>query len=299
MRSFNNRKTKNMKERTEAQTNKHAVAIATIAALLLLAVVVAPASASPLEIFEVSAGNVTATSAVITWTTDEPGNSTVNYGATTSLDFTASDGDFVTNHTVNLSGLNPGTLYYYEVSSTSEAGNITLTDNNSGVYYTFHTPPVITDVQTTDIKTGSATITWATDVPATSVVNYGETTGLGLTASDSTLLTSHSIALSELKQHTIYYYEVKSTDGEGNTVTDDNVGACYTFTTQGPIEELATGIGPLIVSTLTLTSNILGHFVDFDSGAPLTIRGTNLLNLLAQIFTVFAKGLARILAFAH
>ena len=278
---------------------QHKAALVIMVAMFLLAVIAVPALADPFSISDVSAGNITATSATITWTTDEPGNSTVSYGPTTSPGFTASDSAFVTNHTVNLGELTPGTLYYYGVSSTSELGNITLVDNNEGAYYTFHTSPAISDVQATDIKIGSATITWTTDVPATSVVNYGDTIELGLTAADSNPVTSHSIALSGLSQHTTYYYEVRSADGEGNTATDNNGGEYYTFTTQDFMTELTKPIGYLLLKGLTGTSITLDLFVNSAGEEPLTEKGTELVDLVLKLITGIAKVVGRILAFAH
>jgi len=75
---------------------------------------------------------------IITWTIDQLGDSTVNYGTTTALGSTVSDSVFTFNHAINLTGLAPDTLYYYEVSSTNADGN-TAIDNNNGAYYTFTT----------------------------------------------------------------------------------------------------------------------------------------------------------------
>jgi hypothetical protein len=278
---------------------QHKIALVSVLVLFLLAMIVAPALAYPFTISDIGAGNITTTTATITWATDEPGNSTVNYGATIPLGFTASDSAFVTNHVIDLGDLIPATLYYYEVSSTSEAGNITLVDNNGGNYYTFHTSPAISDVQATDIGIGSATITWTTDVPATSVVNYGETTALGLTASDSTLLSSHSIALSSLSQHTTYYYEVQSTDGEGNTVTDNNGGEYYTFATNDFMTAIAEPISSFIVTVLSGFSNLLSQWVDPGAAQPLTSDGEKVVDSLSQILMNFFKSIAQILVVIH
>jgi hypothetical protein len=89
-------------------------------------------------IIAVSASDVTDTSATITWTTDELGNSTVNYGNSTPPGSTVSDGNLTYNHVLNLTGLTPGTLYYYEVSSTNAEGTATVSPG-SNTYYTFTT----------------------------------------------------------------------------------------------------------------------------------------------------------------
>lgn len=61
-------------------------------------------------------------------------------------------------------------------------------------------PPVISGVQVTKITTTWATIVWTTDSPADTVVNYGTSTGLGLTITDAGLTTNHSILLVDLSR---------------------------------------------------------------------------------------------------
>jgi len=92
-------------------------------------------------------------------------------------------------------------------------------------------PPVISGVQVTNIASTWATVVWTTDKPADTVVHYGTSIGLGLTVSDAGLTTDHSILLSGLEPGVTYYYEVQSTDYSLNTVTDNNGGVYYSFTT--------------------------------------------------------------------
>lgn len=93
------------------------------------------------------------------------------------------------------------------------------------------TAPTILGVAVTDITSSSATVIWTTDEASDSAVNYGTTTSLGSTTSDTTLTTGHSITLTGLIAETTYYFEVQSTDSSGNTATDDNGGTYYSFTT--------------------------------------------------------------------
>lgn len=68
---------------------------------------------------------------------------------------------------------------------------------------------VISNVQTT-VSSTTATIAWTTNVPSSSLVNYGLTTSYTNTASDSALTKQHSITLSNLNPATTYNYEVLS-----------------------------------------------------------------------------------------
>jgi len=91
-------------------------------------------------------------------------------------------------------------------------------------------PPIITavDAQT---NIGSAVVTWNTSEPADSLVQYGRGAILDHSAHDSSLVTNHAVTLSSLSPGSIYYYEVTSRDEAGNSATDDNHGALYTFVT--------------------------------------------------------------------
>jgi hypothetical protein len=78
------------------------------------------------------------------------------------------------------------------------------------------TPPVIKSVSTSSETETSAVITWTTNEPASSDVEYGKETDYGLTASSAELTTDHSITLSNLESNTAYHFRVKSTDKSGN-----------------------------------------------------------------------------------
>jgi serine protease len=93
---------------------------------------------TPPVISDVAATDITSNSATITWTTDEPADSVVYYGLTTSYGYTESNSANVTAHSVPLSGLSADTLYHYKVSSTdpsdnyAESGDYTFTTEESG-----------------------------------------------------------------------------------------------------------------------------------------------------------------------
>lgn len=80
------------------------------------------------------------------------------------------------------------------------------------------TPPVISSVSSSEVAASSATITWTTDEPSTSQVEYGTTTAYGsVTALDPDLVTSHSTNLLGLTAATTYHYRVVSADEAANT----------------------------------------------------------------------------------
>ena len=71
-----------------------------------------------------SASDITASSATITWTTDEVSSSVVEYGTSTAYGL-SSTGAEATSHRVQLTGLSASTTYHYRVGSTDASGNET------------------------------------------------------------------------------------------------------------------------------------------------------------------------------
>jgi hypothetical protein len=91
------------------------------------------------------------------------------------------------------------------------------------------TSPVIYSytVSSGNPTSATSTITWTTNIPSTSFVNYGLTTGYGTSSSSPILTTAHSIILGNLSPATTYHYALTSVDGSGNSTTSPD----YTFTT--------------------------------------------------------------------
>ena len=81
----------------------------------------------PPEITQVDAvGNM------ITWVTDEFATSTVLYGTQSGVySQTVSDPLYAKQHKITLTGLTPGTTYYYKVSSTDRSGNTATSSEHS------------------------------------------------------------------------------------------------------------------------------------------------------------------------
>ena len=127
------------------------------------------------------------------------------------------------------SPINEGTVYYYAVfgKDTSDNWNDTVTGGDNANTGTFpNTPPVISSIVHAPSEF-AATITWDTDEPATSVVEYGLTASYGSSESSAVLVTSHSIIITGLDPGTEYHYRVTSSDANGNI----SVSLDRTFTT--------------------------------------------------------------------
>jgi alpha-L-arabinofuranosidase len=114
-----------------------------------------------------------------------------------------------------------------------------LTGKSSPVSYTFEPysvtcllvkgisdGPIISNVTAGNLTRTGATITWDTDEPATTRVEYGPTINYGSsTTEDSSLVTSHSVSLTDLSGE--YNYRVISKDADQK----ENMSVNYIFTT--------------------------------------------------------------------
>lgn len=117
---------------------------------------------------------------------------------------------------------------------------------NAALYYKKKPPescryPIITNV----VATSAGLITWTTDIAATSQVLYGTNPFLGLqTTDDTTLVTSHSVQLTNLTNGSLYFFRVKSC---ANSVC--SISTLYTFipTTATNFIDLEDGSGDLFM----------------------------------------------------
>jgi hypothetical protein len=76
--------------------------------------------------------------AFVYWDTSEPCDALVQFGESPLLGRTAYVPTLGTSHEVYLDGLEPDRLYYYQIVSRDNAGNVRV-DNNGGNLHTFHT----------------------------------------------------------------------------------------------------------------------------------------------------------------
>ena len=90
------------------------------------------------------------------------------------------------------------------------------------------TPPVISGVAILNVTSSGALISWTTDKPSTSQVEWGASASYGNSSPlDSSMVTSHAVALGGLSANTLYHFRVKSQDAAGSQVVSND----STFTT--------------------------------------------------------------------
>lgn len=107
--------------------------------------------------------------------------------------------------------------------------------------------PVLSSIILSNITSSSVTISWNTDEPATSYVEYGLTDNTDLSLSDTTLDISHSFTLTGLSASTTYYFYVGNEDEVGNNAEIEL--ANFTTAVEGSTGETVT-----ITNTVTNTS---------------------------------------------
>jgi hypothetical protein len=145
-------------------------------------------------------------------------------------------------------GVFNGSITLIAATDTPTAGQLRVTDRdiltadyldasaNSVVEVTAKidaTAPAISGT-TADVDYQDAVVSWDTDEPTDSLVQYGESTFLGKTVYQSTATMNHSLTITALQPDHTYYYQVVSRDAAGNTTVDDNGGKLYTFHTLQP-----------------------------------------------------------------
>jgi phosphodiesterase/alkaline phosphatase D-like protein len=206
-----------------------------------------PQGAGTPQLSAVSAGTISASSVTISWTSNEPATAQVEYGTTASFGLaTAEGGALATSHSVQLTGLMPGTTYHYRVRSRDADGNVM--SSSAGTFMTGSAPPAadttapqVSNVLATTVTANGARIVWTTSEPATSAVEYGASSSYGSTTPESTTLTTnHSVQISGLAASRTYHYRVRSRDAAGNA----GLSANLTFATTGSGSAMLTWDGP-------------------------------------------------------
>ena len=159
-------------------------------------------------------------SAVVTWRTDVPADSTVYFRKAGDPVWTPVSSPLrVSQHMVRVAGLRPFGTYEFAVRSAG-CGGTAVDDNGGSAYALFseaYQPPVVSRVFAAPDRTGRL-VGWTTDQPATSTVRYGfapdaldhEVEGPGLTA-------THRVELTDLAPCRLHYFVVESTNEAGKT----------------------------------------------------------------------------------
>jgi len=218
-----------------------------------------PADTTPPVISAMSATNITTNGALISWTTQEPSDTQIEYGTTTAYgSSTAIVSTLVTAHSQSLTGLLPATLYHYRVRSRDAAGNLAVSSNAS---FTTATPPdttaptMPTNVTASAISSTQMTLSWSASTDNAGVIGYRIYRN-GLQVASSTLTTYLDSGLSP---NTPYSYTVAAFDAAGNLSALSAAVSVSTLPTVPAVSQAA-------ASNITPTSATLSGLVN-PSGA--------------------------------
>jgi len=235
--------------------------------------------------------NITPISVQIAWLTDKSTSAIVEYGTSAGV-YTlqaASTAPWSTSHAVALQGLLPGRTYYYRVTSV-DAENLATVSGEKSFATPGITTPLISAIEVTALSSSSATITWMTDQPTSSQVDYGFTTSYNAASPyDATATTTHSVMLSQLSTYRLYHFRVRSRNTSGlEAVSQD--GTFLTPDQSAPI------IYDLFVQNITGTSATIIWKTDENSDSRLEFGVSAPLTGVAGVSSLMSKNHAVVLA---
>lgn len=177
---------------------------------------VTPTAVAPL-LSGLDVSSVTRSSATISWVSNAPASSQVDYGQF-AVDgaHTPVDPSLVTNHRVVLNGLVPGATYRYRIRSVSATGGVGFSLENVFTTAPAGSGPEIGSLAPRQVTGTTATLGWATSTGTVAQIEYGTTSNYGL----FTLLKvftspNQQLTLSNLQPGTRYHYRVKAWDATG------------------------------------------------------------------------------------
>jgi peptidoglycan hydrolase-like protein with peptidoglycan-binding domain/phosphodiesterase/alkaline phosphatase D-like protein len=219
-------------------------------------------SAPALVLSSVASNSISEVGAVISWTTDLPSDSNVQYGTADRFNKTAGSATLTTSHSVSLSGLSPNTAYEFRVASTPAGIGAVQTTSDVHDFSTLTQPIVIdpaaniTSLSSSNITSTSAAIAWTTNEATHGAIEYGLTTVYENSAQDASMVLSHTTNLSGLLPGATYHFRVKAIDSAENITYSID----HTFTTPGvslaataPAPAIAASAGTTVASSTTTT----------------------------------------------
>lgn len=170
--------------------------------------------------------------ATVTWQTDRVGDSRIKFGLASGDYFEQEVGnsDRVTNHSVKLDNLQPGTTYYYVVETTdtkSCKGNCTSTSLEQS--FTTLPAPIFSEVEVNDITIDSANVNFTSQYSHQANLLYGMSEGFGGLASINTSpnKSSYAMPLRNLTDGQKYFIKLNGFDEDGYEYS----GNVYSFNT--------------------------------------------------------------------
>ena len=228
--------------------------------------------------------DISDTSAVVRWMTNEPASSGVSFNDGTTYRV-QNDPELVTEHTVVITGLSASTIYNLTLASLDAAGN-RATENLNKQFATnsepdTNAPLIIGRPLLEDISDTRAMISWRTDESSSSVVYIGTSSDdLSRVETTSGFSSAHLVSLTNLSPATTYYYSVESADLSGNKTSSTT--ASFSTRKQGATSDLEI-ISQPIIERLTGNSITLSWKTNRNADSRLVCESTHGINEVNRI----------------
>ncbi|MBU4480632.1 hypothetical protein KKG48_04305, partial [Patescibacteria group bacterium] len=211
---------------------------------------------------------VTDSTALITWQTDESSKSTVRYGKTQSLDNTEKNNTLTTEHYVKLTNLMFNTNYNYKVESCDNEDKCNTSSLLSFTTENIPPPDKITNLINGSVTTETIDLKW--DQSTSTHLDYY------IVYRDSEIIkniTTNSFTDTELSALTDYSYQISAVDKGGNIGEKSDV---LTVTTAEP-DLTAPKITEVKIAALTVNSATITWTTDESSNSTLYYSETSAL----------------------
>ena len=175
-------------------------------------------STSPV-LSSLQASGVSASSAIISWTSSEPTDSQVEYGLDTTYgQQTALDSSLATSHSQELTGLAANTTYHYRVLSKDAAGNLALSADQSFTTTALPPPVAPVELRATASSSSSIELSWRDQADDELGFVIERASGAGIfTGIDSTTAEVSTYRDNGLSSGTNYRYRVLAYNANGNS----------------------------------------------------------------------------------
>ncbi len=182
-------------------------------------------------ISNMNVGEITSSSATVTWNSDSAAYSYIYYGTTEDYGMIIGKEETLTeNHSITIAGLSPNTKYYFRARTKDLNGNFSLgteseftTLDGTASDALDTTPPTISGAKVSKGLNSSMLVSWKTNKICNGMVRYGLDKNYGQSmAEDATIYSTgkfssnHEVALDNLLSNTTYYYSIVSYDSSGN-----------------------------------------------------------------------------------
>ncbi|HEX9503695.1 MAG TPA: fibronectin type III domain-containing protein [Patescibacteria group bacterium] len=200
----------------------------------------------------VTESEVNPTTETISWVTDQPTDTQIAYGIGRSYgSLTTYSSSLVTVHSATLINLAPNTTYNYQIKSKDVSGNLAAASQEDFTTLSLPAPaPLISGVSNT-VTTNSAVITWATNVPATSKIEYGLNAAYdNQTVLDTNLTLKHSQTISNLAPGITYDFRINSQNAFADlAISNNSIFTTVAVAVAAPPAEIL----PVVVNNLSVS----------------------------------------------